>query len=123
MTDPGGQGSPPEEGAHRVTSLLPIIPEELELDPLVAALLTTAAFLDLAEEDELRPDPARQVLERVGLYVQRLDDDDIDGLAAELERLGEYAKQAKWPDEACEFIDEFLSYCGFPPEDEPEAER
>ena len=103
-------------------ALLPVIPEKLRIHPLTAALLTTAAFLDLADDDTLPPAVAQPVLERVGLYVQRLSDEAVDRLASDLERLAKYARQAGWPEPAREFVEQFLSYCGFAIEDDGEDE-
>jgi hypothetical protein len=102
-------------------SLLPTIPESVGLQPLTAALLTLTAFLDLAE-GEVEPAAAGRVLERVGFYAQRLSDEELDELAVDLERLSDYARAQRWPVEAREFVDNFLVYCGFQLEDEPDAE-
>lgn len=103
------QGAPTSSAPNPI---LPIIPEGLELHPLTAALLTVTAFLDLAE-NEVEPAAAGRVLERVGYYAQRLSDDELDELTVDLERLTDYAREQGWPDEACEFLDNFLVYCGF----------
>jgi hypothetical protein len=63
------------------------------------------------------------VLERVGLYVQRLSDEAADRLATDLERLAKYATQAGWPAEAREFVEQFMSYCGFASEDADEGDE
>ena len=52
-------------GTHLVT---------LAIGPMLAALLTTAAFLDMTDEEQVPAALAQPVLERVGLYVQRLPD-------------------------------------------------
>jgi len=99
------------------TALLPVIPEKLRIHPLTAALLTTAAFLDLSDEEQIPASLAQPVLERVGLYVQRLPDQAAERLADDLERLAKHAIQASWPPEAREFIEQFMAYCGFVPDD------
>jgi hypothetical protein len=101
------------------TPLLPTIPESVKIQPLTAALLTVTAFLDLAE-GEVEPAAAGRVLERVGFYAQRLSDDELDELTVDLERLSDYAREQRWPTEACEFLDNFLVYCGFQLEEEPD---
>lgn len=121
---PGGRRPPEkheEAPAKRVPPfLLPVIPPELELHPVLAALLTTAAFLDVSEQDQVNEQAARQVLERVGFYVQRLSDEEVDDLAGDLEQLAEHAAKAGWSPEAREFVESFLSYCGFALEGEDE---
>jgi len=85
---------------------------------LLSALLHTAAALDLSDDEVVHPDAARGVLERVGLYVQRLDDEDVERVASELERLLDHAKQAGWPEEARDFVRDFLEHCGFAVEED-----
>jgi len=104
-------------------ALLPVIPEKVRLHPLTAALLTTAAFLDMADDEQIPPAVAQPVLQRVGLYVQRLSDEGADRLASDLERLAKYAEQAGWPTEAREFVEQFMSYCGFAPADADDDEE
>jgi len=103
--------------------LLPVVPDSVAVSPLLLALLHSSAFLDLCDDDVVDPKLAGSVLERVGLYVQRLDDDTVDALAEELERLSKHAEQASWPEPAREFIAAFLANCGFRPDDEDEDEE
>ena len=99
---------------------MPLIPEELELSPLLSALLHLASFLDISDEPVVESKAAGETLARMGLYVQRLDDDSIDSLADELDVLSEHAKKAGWAPEAIEFIAQFLENCGFALEGEEE---
>lgn len=100
---------------------LPLIPEELELSPLLSALLHLASFLDLSEEPVVGERASGQALSRMGLYVQRLDDDSVEALADDLDTLAEHARKAGWPSEALEFIESFLENCGFALESEAPA--
>lgn len=95
------------------------------MSPLLLALLHAAAFLDLSEDRSVDPEAAGAVLGRIGLYVQRLDDDSIEALANDLEDLETYARGAGWPEPAIEFVASFLQHCGFElqtDEDEDEDE-
>jgi len=92
---------------------LPLVPAELELSPFLLALLHSAAFLDLSEEEVVDGAAACAVLDRIGLYLQRADDDTLEQLADDIERLAEYAEAQKWPEEAQEFLATFLEHCGF----------
>lgn len=98
---------------------LPLIPKELELSPLLMALLHLASFLDFSEEPAVDSRAAGQALARMGHYIQRLDDESVDALADDLDALAAHAKAAGWPEDALEFIEGFLENCGFVPEDEP----
>jgi len=94
------------------------VPEELELSPFLLALLHSAAFLDVSEEDVVDGPAACAVLDRIGLYLQRVDDDTLEQFADDLERLAEHAENEKWPDEAQAFLASFLEHCGFVVDDE-----
>lgn len=99
------------------------MPESVEASPLALALLHVAAFLDLSDDDVVEPKLAGGVLERVGLYVQRLDDDSVEQLADDLSRIEAHAARAGWPAPAREFVHAFLENCGFVAEgDEEESE-
>lgn len=117
---PTSKGPPPAPPAASSAAFqLPLIPKELELSPLVLALLQLASFLDLSEEPVVDARASGQTLARMGLYMQRLDDESVESLADDLDALAEHAKSAGWPEEALEFIQSFLENCGFVPEDEP----
>lgn len=99
---------------------LPEIPESIALPATLLGLLHLAYFLDNAEESVVDADAAARQLERVGLYVQRLSDEELDELEAGLAELGEYAAEAGWSDEAQSWLAEFLEYCGITDEDPDE---
>lgn len=122
-TEPGRprQGQNASRGAappKPAPFLLPLVPDELELSPFLLALLHSAAFLDVSEEDVVDGPAACAVLDRIGLYLQRVDDDTLEQFADDLERLAEYAENEKWPDEAQAFLSTFLEHCGFVVDDE-----
>jgi hypothetical protein len=100
--------------------LLPLVPEELELSPFLLALLHSAAFLDVSEEDVVDGPAACAVLDRVGLYLQRVDDDTLEQFADDLERLAEYAENENWSEAAQDFLANFLEACGFVVDEEGE---
>lgn len=93
------------------------------MSPVLGALLHLASFLDLSEEPIVDEKASGETLSRMGLYIQRLEDDSIEALAEDLDVLAEHAKTAGWPPEALEFIESFLENCGFSLEEEPEAPR
>jgi len=112
-----------KEGDEEVAVLLPVVPKSVEVDPLLLALVSCAAFLDLSTEEAVDPDDAVDVLELVGGYVQRLPEDRIEQLKDQLEELAEWAGKQDWPEETVEFVREFLFNCGVTDdEDEDEDE-
>ena len=98
--------------------MLPVVPEELGIDPLLLALLHLAAFLDLSDDSSPDADAAGEALEHVGLYVQRLDEPLLDRLEEQLGRLYEHARAAEWPEEQREFVADFLYSCGIGQDEE-----
>jgi hypothetical protein len=109
-----------EEGEEAVDAqpLLPPIPEELGIDPLLLALLHTAAFLDLSDDESVDPELAGDVLEHVGMYAQRLPPERVQELEQQLEKLQAHAEQSGWPPELSEFVGQFLYNCGIGDEDD-----
>lgn len=97
--------------------MLPVAPEGLELDPVLLALLQCAAFLDLSSDEDVRPEGAGDVLEHVGMYVQRLGDEELDELESQLDDLAEHGASAGWPEELVQFVASFLENCGIVTED------
>ena len=92
--------------------MLPVVPESLGIDPLLVALVQAAAFFDLADDDLIDPDAAGDVLEHIGLYVQRLPEERRAGVKADLEALSAHANAQGWPTWVAEFCGEFLYSCG-----------
>lgn len=102
----------PRDGEEIRTLLLPVVPEELKLDPLLLALLRCSCFLDLSGEDGVDAQLAGEVLEHVGLYIQRLPDERLDELQAQLASLECYGSEQGWSEDLIEFIRDFLYNCG-----------
>ncbi len=100
--------------------IMPPVPAELGVDPLLLSLLHCAAFLDLASEDLVDPDAAGDVLEQLEIYVKRLAPERQSELQAQLEKLEAWADEAGWPEELVDFAADFLYSCGVGDEDEDE---
>ncbi len=98
--------------------LMPIVPEELGIDPLLLALLHTTAFLDFSDDETVEPEAANEALERVEQYVQRLSDERLSALGADLEKLEAHATQAGWPEDMIDFVRDFLYNCGIGEDDD-----
>ncbi len=103
--------------------MMPSVPESLGIDPLLLALLHTTAFLDFSDDDTVEPEAANEALERVEQYVQRLPDERVSALQADLEKLEEHATQAGWPEDMIDFVRDFLYNCGIGDEDDEDADE
>lgn len=106
------------EREQRASALLPAVPEELGIDPLLLALLRSASFLDLSADEAVNAELAGEVLEHVGMYIQRLSDERLDDIQQQLETLEAYAVEQGWVTEQIEFIRDFLYNCGLGDDDE-----
>jgi hypothetical protein len=107
-----------EVGEGRV----PVVPEELDIDPFLLALLHCTAFLDFADEDTVDPAAASDVLEHVGLYIQRLPPDQLGEIQEQLDALEDHGRSAGWPVDIVEFVRDFLYNCGIGDDEEDEDE-
>lgn len=107
-----------DENEEGIDAFLPVVPEELGIDPVLLGLLHTAAFLDLADDDSVDPEFAGDVLEHVGLYIQRLGAERAGQIEAQLEKLAKYAAESGWPQHLREFVSHFLYNCGIGDEED-----
>jgi hypothetical protein len=99
-------------------SVLPEIPEELGVHPLLLAVLHAVVFLDGSEEDIVDPEAAVEALEYLATYLQRLQERDLQRVREDLQTLVGFAKQEKWPKEHIRFFKEFLRHFGVSEEEE-----
>lgn len=107
-----------DESVESDSFMMPVVPENLRIDPLLAALLHCAAFLDFSDDDAVDPQAAGDVLEHVGMYVQRLPAERFDEIQEQLDRLEDHAQNAGWPEDMIEFVRDFLYNCGIGDEEE-----
>jgi hypothetical protein len=91
---------------------MPLLPPELKVDPVLAALLHCMAFLDLSGDDAVDPDWAVEVMEHVGAYLQRLSEEDANAISRQLGVIGAYAREQGAPAGFVEFVGTFLEDCG-----------
>jgi hypothetical protein len=89
-----------------------VLPEELKVDPLLAALLHTVAFLELSGEGTVDPDWSIEALEHVAYYLQRLPPDRIDVIRAQLAQVAQHVRRSDWGPKAVEFFEQFLANYG-----------
>jgi hypothetical protein len=100
------------EGEEESRYMMPPVAADVDVDPLLLALLHCAAFLDLAEDDIVDPEAAGDVLEHVGMYVMRLPPERLQLLSGQLERLADHGAKEGWPEWITGFVGDFLYSCG-----------
>lgn len=101
------------EGAGELEDpVMPLVPAELGIDPVLLCVLHCAAFLDLASVDLVDADAAGDVLENLESYVKRLSPERLTEIQRQLDVLEEWAENAGWPEELVDFVADFLYSCG-----------
>jgi hypothetical protein len=93
-------------------ALLPLIPEELGVDPLLLALLHTVVFLSGSEDEVVEPDAAEETLEYVATYLQRLEAPKVQRLREDVLALVGFARDQKWSKQEIRFLKDFLKEFG-----------
>lgn len=93
-------------------AVLPLIPPELGIHPLLLAVLHAVVFLDGSEEDVVDPEAADEALEYLAGYLQRLQGDDLRRAREDMEALAAYARQEGWPKQTVRLFKEFLKQFG-----------
>jgi hypothetical protein len=117
------EGFDEREGDSDKAMMMPVVPAEIEVDPLLLALLHSAAFLDLSGEDSVDSQDAVDVLETVGHYIQRLPEERLEELQEQLDELAAHGKKAEWPPDFVEFVQDFLYNCGVGGDEDEEDEE
>ncbi len=102
----------PEDEVPEGAALLPEIPAELNVQPLLLAVLHAAVFLDGSEDDVVDPDAAAEALEYLAAYLQRLRGPELRRVKEDLQVLAAYAKDQDWPKQQVRFFKDFLSSYG-----------
>jgi hypothetical protein len=84
------------------------LPKSLNIDPVLAALLHLAAFLELSGDDTVDPDWAVEAMEHVVHYLHRLPAGQVETLREQIGQVAEHARKEKWDQAVAEFFAQFL---------------
>jgi hypothetical protein len=101
-----------EEDVPDGAAVLPEIPAELNIHPLLLAVLHATVFLDGSEDDVVDPDAAAEAMEYMATYLQRLQGAELRRVREDMQVLTAYAKDQDWPKQHVRFFKEFLSSYG-----------
>src|SRR5213592_3574682 len=91
--DPCGPPGEVPEGA----AVLPLIPPELGIHPLLLAVLHAVVFFDGSSEDVVHDGAADEALNYLATYLQRLKGHELRRIKEDMECLVNFARQEKWP--------------------------
>jgi hypothetical protein len=101
-------------------AVLPLIPPELGVDPLLLAVLHCLVFLEGSEDTIVDPEAAEEALDRLATYLQRVTGPPLQKVQEDLVSLAGYARQQGWPRQQARFFKEFLKQYGIAEGDEAE---
>jgi hypothetical protein len=93
-------------------AVLPLIPPELGVHPLLLAVLHAVVFFDGSSEDVVSDAAADEALNYIATYLQRLDGPELRRIKEDMECLSAFARQEKWPMEESKFLQGFLGEYG-----------
>jgi hypothetical protein len=99
-------------------AVLPQIPVELGVHPLLLAVLHAVIFLDGSENEVVDPDAAVEAMEYMAAYLQRLAGVELRRVQEDMHALAAFARQEKWPKQHVRFFKEFVSNFGIGEEEE-----
>jgi hypothetical protein len=101
-----------DEDVPEGAAVMPEIPAELNVHPLLLAVLHATVFLDGSEEEVVDPDAAAESMEYMAAYLQRLDGAELRRVREDMQVLSAYAKDQDWAKPQIRFFKEFLSSFG-----------
>lgn len=91
---------------------MPLIPEELHIDPRTLAILHCVSFLDLSGDDTVDPDWAVEAIEHVAYYLKRLSPDDVARMNIEMQTIASWAESRHLSPQFINLARNFLEYTG-----------
>jgi hypothetical protein len=109
---------PDREEVPAGAAVMPLIPKELGVQPLLLAVLHAFVFLEGSENEVVDPDAAVEAMEYLATYLQRLDGPGLRRVREDLQALTAYAREQKWPREQVQFFLTFLRNIGVQEGDE-----
>src|SRR5207245_8532072 len=93
-------------------AVLPVIPLELGIHPLLLAVLHAVVFFDGSSEDVVNDAAADEALNYIATYLQRLEGPELRRIREDMECLAAFARQENWPKEELSFFQSFLGDYG-----------
>lgn len=84
--------------------VMPVLPESLDVDPLLAALLHVLCFLELSGDHSVDPDWAVEAMEHVAHYLTQLTPDAKASLREQIARVAAHAQEHGWSKQAVELF-------------------
>jgi hypothetical protein len=93
-------------------AVFPLIPAELNVHPLLLAVLHAIVFLSGSDDALVHPAAAAEALEYVSGYLQRLQGAERRRAIEDVATLAAFARDEKWPKQLVQFVKNFLADYG-----------
>jgi hypothetical protein len=102
----------PVEWVRTDKFVMPVIPDELHVDPRTLAILHCVSFLELSGDDTVDPDWAVEAMEHVAHYLQRLSSDDLTRMTVDMQTIASWAESHQLPPHFIDLVQRFTEYAG-----------
>jgi hypothetical protein len=93
-------------------AVFPLIPPELNVDPLLLAALHATVFLAGSDENIVHPAAADEAVQIMADYWQRLEGPALARVREDMACIVEHARAQKWPKQLVHALKSFLSEVG-----------
>jgi hypothetical protein len=93
-------------------AVFPLIPPDLQVNPLLLALLHAMVFIDGSTDDVIDADAADEAMQYLVTYLLRLKGPALAKMREDMQCLLDYAKQQGWPKQQQTFLKSFLADYG-----------
>jgi len=100
------------EGGAEGAAVFPLIPDDLQVQPLLLALLHAFVFINGSTDEIIDPEAAEEAMEYLVTYLQRLHGPALRRVQEDMACLLDYAKQQGWPKQQQTFLKSFLADYG-----------
>ncbi len=102
------ESPPPADEVPAGAAVFPLIPEELNVHPLLLVALHAIVFFDGSSEDVVHAAAAEEAIQFFIAYLKRLHGADLQRVREDLDCLIAYARKEKWPQEEMDFLTGFM---------------
>ena len=107
----------PIEWAQEGKFVMPVVPEELHVDPSTLAILHCVSFLELSGDETVDPDWAVEAMEHVAHYLHRFSQDEVSRMRADMQAIASWAESHEMPPQFIDLVQHFTEYAGLRPDE------
>jgi hypothetical protein len=93
-------------------AVMPLIPAELGIHPLLLATVHSVVFFDSSAEEVVNEPAANEALSYLATYLQRLKGDELRRVREDLDTLIGFGREEEWPADVLKYLSSFLEDFG-----------